>query len=166
MPRRPYAAQHGFAYLGVLLLIIVLGLALAALSVTWHTVERRDKEKELLFIGNQYRQAIRLYYENSPGTIKQYPRRLQELLDDNRYLVRQRYLRKTYADPITGESDWGEIRAPDGGILGVYSLSEKEPLKIDGFRLVDATFAGKLRYRDWEFSYVPPAQTANVPARL
>jgi len=150
------SSQRGFSYISVLILIVLMGLILTSLSTVWQTLQRRDREKELLFIGNQYRNAIRLYYESTPGTVKQYPMRLQDLLEDSRLLSRQRYLRKLYADPVTGEPNWGIVRAPNGGILGIYSLSEQSPLKVNGFKAIDASFAGKSRYRDWEFSYVPP----------
>jgi hypothetical protein len=68
----------------------------------------------------------------------------------------QRYLRRMYADPITGKREWGVIEAPGGGIMGVYSLSDQQPIKTGGFAARDSTFADTARYSDWTFSHVPP----------
>jgi hypothetical protein len=38
--------------------------------------------------------------------------------------------------------------------MGVYSLSEKEPLKVAGFTVENADFEGKTRYSEWKFEYV------------
>ncbi len=40
------------------------------------------------------------------------------------------------------------MKAPSGGILGVYSLSEDKPFKSAGFKPRDAAFAGAAKYSD------------------
>lgn len=147
--------QDGFTYLGVLFLVAILSAALAGTGVIWSTAQQREKEKELLFIGNAFRQAIGAYYQKTPGTIKRYPNNLGDLLKDNRQLVQTRYLRKIYDDPLTGQAKWGLVRAPDGGIMGVFSLSEKEPIKRF-FEQESADFVGTKKYSDWRFVYMPP----------
>lgn len=47
------------------------------------------------------------------------------------------------------------MTAPDGGIMGVRSLSDAKPIKTAGFELRDADLAVKSRYRDWRFVYYP-----------
>jgi len=155
--------QSGFTYIAVLVLIAVMGLGTASFATIWSTTAQRDKERELLFVGNQFRRAIAQYYEQSPGVVKQYPRRLEDLLEDNRFVGRQRHLRRLYVDPMTGRVDWGLVRAPDGGIAGVYSLSEKKAIKTAQFRERDFAFAGKSKYREWEFSYTPPVTAPRRP---
>ena len=147
--------QDGFTYLGVLFLVAILSAALAGTGVIWSTAQQREKEKELLFIGNTFRLAIGAYYQKTPGTIKRYPNNLGDLLKDNRQLVQTRYLRKIYDDPFTGQAKWGLIRASDGGIMGVFSLSEKEPIKRF-FEQESADFIGTKKYSDWRFVYMPP----------
>ena len=147
--------QDGFTYLGVLFLVAILSAALAGTGVIWSTAQQREKEKELLFIGNSFRQAIGAYYQKTPGTIKRYPNNLGDLLKDNRQLVQTRYLRKIYDEPFTGQAKWGLVRAPDGGIMGVFSLSEKEPIKRF-FEQESADFVGTKKYSDWRFVYMPP----------
>ena len=145
----------GFTYLAVLLLIAISTAALAATGVVWHQAGQREKERELLFVGDQFRQAIRLYYESTPGGVKRYPTRLEDLLADPRQPTLQRYLRKIYRDPLTKENNWGIVRSPEGGIMGVYSLSEEAPLKIGNFRQVDQAFENKSKYAEWQFIYNP-----------
>jgi len=147
--------QQGFTLAGALVLIAVLGAGMAAYGEFASHAMQREKEQELLFIGNQYRQAIGAYYERTPGTTKRFPQKLEDLLEDKRYPMPQRYLRRMYADPVTGKREWGLIASQDGGIMGVYSLSESEPLKSAGFAARDNTLAGTGRYSDWHFSYVP-----------
>lgn len=147
--------QSGFTYLAVLFLVAVLGAVLAATGMLWSTAQQREKERELLFVGNQFRNAIRQYYEKSPGAVKKYPNTLNDLLKDERQLSTQRYLRKIFIDPITKTNKWGLVLAPEGGIMGVYSLSEEHPFKTDNFRDGNQSFVGKTKYSEWQFAYTP-----------
>lgn len=133
-----------------------MGVALAAAGTLWHTAQMRDKERELLYVGDQYRKAIQLYYADA----KQYPRELDGLLKDPRAAALRRYLRKLYRDPITGTNEWGMIKAADGGIMGVYSLSDAAPFKTANFPQRYAEFEGKSKYSDWKFAYVAQIQRA------
>ena len=144
-------SNSGFTYIGLLILIAIMGVMLATIGTFWHTTQQRFREKQLLFIGNQFSQAITAYHQNTPGTAKQYPKKLEDLLADKRYPITARYLRKIFADPITGSTEWGLIKGADGGIAGVYSLSDMEPIKKDNFGKGNATFANKKHYSDWRF---------------
>lgn len=151
-----FANQRGLTYLALIFAVAILSLASAAASELWSTAQRRDKERELLIVGNQFRQAIGSYYETSPGSAKQYPHSLDDLLKDNRHLVTQRHLRKIFRDPITLKTEWGLVQAPTGGIMGVFSLSEGKPLKSANFEPRDKEFEEKKKYSEWKFVYVPP----------
>jgi hypothetical protein len=83
------------------------------------------------------------------------PTQLEDLLEDKRYPMPVRYLRRLYPDPITGETDWGLVKAGTR-IAGVYSLSDKTPMKQAGFPPDYQAFSGKTSYRDWIF-VVPPS---------
>jgi type II secretory pathway pseudopilin PulG len=150
--------QRGFTYLTVLFIVAILGGGLALVGQMWETVAKREKEAELLFIGHQYRKAIERYFLSGPQ--RQYPRTLEDLLKDPRRPGAERYLRKLYPDPLTGAAEWGLVKAPDGGILGVHSLSTDKPLKIAGFKLRDAGFERAQTYADWKFSHTLPAAPA------
>jgi type II secretory pathway pseudopilin PulG len=145
------APQRGFTYLGLMFAIAVLGITLATIGVVWSTQIRRDREAELLYIGNQYRAAIGRYL-NSGG---QYPRELADLVVDKRYPVARRYLRRIYPDPMTNSVDWELILAPEGGIMGVASRSQVKPIKVAGFSVANAAFESAECYCDWKFIYSP-----------
>jgi type II secretory pathway pseudopilin PulG len=117
------------------------------------TNDRRSREAELLFVGQAYQQAIQTYYQNSPGT-KSYPPDLPSLLQDDRTTTLQRPLRRLYIDPIT-LGQWGTVSAPDGGIMGVYSLSMQQPIKVNGFPAALIGFIGAKSYQGWQFVYQP-----------
>lgn len=138
----------GFTYLAVLFAVAILSGGLALVGEMWDTAAQREREAELLFAGNEYRVAIERYYLSGPQ--RQYPGSLEDLLEDPRRPGIERYLRRLYADPMTG-GEWIVIRDPQGGILGVHSASEAQPLKVAGFKRRDAGFAGAPRYADWRF---------------
>ena len=144
------AQATGFTYIGVLLAIAMVGFLLAAASQVWHTAQRREREAELLFAGNEIRRALAQYYFSSAGNGERYPRRLEDLLKDPRQPTVRRYLRKLYPDPITGSAEWGLVKSGDF-ITGVYSLSDEEPLKSAGFSFADRGFEGKTKYSEWIF---------------
>src|SRR5690349_2870507 len=150
----------GFTYLTALFLIAIMSAGLAVLGQMWQTASLRDREAELLYIGNQYRLAIQRYYLSGP---QQYPRTFQDLLKDPRAAGVKRHLRQLYPDPMTNSSEWAIVKGPDGGIMGVYSKSEEKPLKITNFKLRDRDFEKAAKYSDWKFVYVPNAGTA-IPA--
>ena len=143
--------QQGFTYLWVLFAVAILGVWLASAGVVWHFAQQREKERELLFVGSEYRDAIAQYYNHGPGGARQYPNELSDLLKDPRYLSTQRYLRRIYRDPMTWKSEWGLVKSSSGGIMGVYSLSSDKPIKTKNFRDIDQSFEGKTSYRDWKF---------------
>ena len=149
--------QRGFTYLGLLFAVALAGVALAATGVLWSTQRQREREQELLYVGNQIRQAIGSYYERSPGLVKRYPAKLDDLLKDDRYIGIQRHLRQPYRDPITGAREWGLVMAPEGGVMGVHSLSTGAAIKQAGFAAADAGLEGRSRYSDWAFVYRPVA---------
>jgi type II secretory pathway pseudopilin PulG len=157
------AAQSGFTYLYVLMLIALIGMGLAAAGTLWDTDARRAREAELLFVGDQYRQAIRSYYELEPAQPR-LPRSIDELLEDNRRPDIVRHLRRAYRDPLTGE-ELILIRAPDSqDIVGVASKATGQPFKHAGFQPEDEGFTGAARYAEWRFVFSPPVQpTAPAP---
>lgn len=145
----------GFTYISLLAIIAIMGIVLGAAGEVWHMALKREKERELLFVGDQFRRAIRLYYEHTPGQGRRYPESLKDLLSDPRYPSTRRYLRKIYTDPVSGSTEWGLVKGPAGEIIGVHSLSEDEPIKKSNFSLVDKKFEGRTKYTDWVFMYMP-----------
>ncbi len=156
--------SRGFTYLGLLLGVALFGLGLAAVGQVWSTTVKREREQELLFVGEQFRQAIGQYYESSPG-IKRYPRTLQDLVQDERTPAVRRHLRRIYLDPMTGTDRWALIMQGDQ-ILGVHSLSKDTPLKTGNFAALTGTFAEATADADWRFVYAPAGTTGAAAAAL
>ena len=152
----------GFTYLGILLAVAFLGIALAAVGTVWATTVQRDREAELLFVGKAYRDAIRSYYLHGAGGMR-YPPDLYELTEDHRFPIVRRHLRRIYADPMTGQPDWELIRSTDGGIMGVRSNSHKTPIKRANFDASESAFQDADCYCDWEFLFLPARTDRRLP---
>lgn len=149
--------NRGFAYIALLAVLTVIVLALGKASEDIAHSAAREREVQLLFVGKQYLHAIESYYENSPQDNKQYPRKLTELLADNRFLKPARHLRRLYADPVTGSTEWGLVRNEQGLIMGVFSLSDKMPIKTRFDYELQQSFGNEplLKYSNWKFVYRP-----------
>jgi len=76
----------------------------------WRHDAQREKEDELVFRGQQYVRAIRLFRTKNNNTL---PMRVDDL-------VQQRFLRKRYKDPITNDDfEWISAANPNpGGVQG------------------------------------------------
>ncbi|HWT70171.1 MAG TPA: type II secretion system protein [Pseudomonas sp.] len=149
IPSGKPTAQGGFTYLGVLLLIVVMGMGLASAGELWATSARRDRERQLLWVGTQYAQALRSYYRSSPG-LAQYPKELVDLLQDERFPSAKHHLRQLYPDPMGG-GEWFLMRGFDGRITGIASSNTDKPLKQVDFPAQWSDFNGMTSYKDWQF---------------
>ena len=144
------ARRSGFTYIGLLILIALVSVALTATAELISTAVQREREQDLLFVGIAYANAIDSYRRNSPG-VRQFPSSMEELLKDPRFPNTRRHIRRLYRDPITESSDWGIVRGPGNGIVGVYSKSQREPLKKAGFPRRYQNLTGAKQYSDWRF---------------
>lgn len=166
---------------------LLVGMAASAVLLSmalpvWSQAARREREAELVFRGEQYARAIRLYQRVHAGAL---PPDIETLLEE-------RFLRRRYRDPmvedgafrIVYESEAGELRgapaaaerpgeapelpavraAPDGslgaasegrgGVAGVVSRSTEPSLRI---------YNGGARYSEWLFLHTD-ASDAPGPA--
>lgn len=162
--------QRGFTYLGLIILVAILGLVGAAGLKMGSLLQRQAAEQELLDIGAQFSDALYSYAAATPPGQPQQPPNLAALLRDPRFPQVRRHLRKLYADPITGRAEWGLLYQPgSNGIIGVHSLSPAAALKVGNFEARFAGFDGKARLSEWHFmvdarvSSVPSAEPAAVP---
>jgi type II secretory pathway pseudopilin PulG len=152
--KRARQSAAGFTYIGLLALIVLIGLMLAAAGEVAATAARRERETQLLSVGHEYRAAIGRYWSHK----RAYPQTLKELLggapDDP---LPVRYLRRLYPDPMTNAVDWVLVPAPNGGIMGVTSSSKRAPLKTGHFDEAEQDFANASDYSEWQFTFVPGA---------
>lgn len=154
---------RGFTYVGLLVAIVLFALGSVGATHILSSSERAERERELLFCGAQFRAAIASYYLSGPGAPR-YPETLAQLLTDPRFPGVKRHLRKIFIDPVTGKAEWGLVMAPGGGIMGVHSLSEREPMKRANFEPPNEMLnlaergsqSGTYSYRDWQFVYLQP----------
>jgi type II secretory pathway pseudopilin PulG len=142
----------GFTYIGLLIVISIAGIGMSTVGVVWQTEMRREREIELLHIGTEFREAISSYRDATPGGIKQNPIKLEDLILDKRLPIIKRHLRKLYHDPITNSNKWGLVKE-QGAIVGVYSLSQLQPIKTSGFPPEYEVFGEAGTYQDWQFKY-------------
>lgn len=147
-------ANCGFILLGMLCLLVISGYILTQASAKWSDVVKREREQELLKVGDTIRKSIGSYYNATPGVVKQYPPSLDALLYDNRFPMPKRHIRKLYIDPVTQHEGWGIVVAPNGGVMGVNSLSGEKPFKQKNFRPIYQDFEDKDYYGEWYFVYV------------
>lgn len=153
--------NNGFILLGMLVLLMVSGFVLAQAGIRWRDEVQREREQELLKIGEAYRKAIGSFYNQTPDVVKQYPPSLDALLRDERFPQARRHIRKLYLDPITQREGWGIVEAPSGGVMGIYSLSDKVPFKTKGFRPQYKYMEDKKYYGEWYFVYLPVQAATN-----
>ena len=146
--------QAGFTYMGLLMVVAIAGIGMAGVGIVWHQDAQREREKELLFIGQAYRNAIGSYYENSPSTAKQFPQTLQDLILDTRFPSVKRHIRQLYADPFARDKDWNFV-LQQGKITGVYSNSTLKPIKKAGLPKEFEALDVAEKYEEWRFVYVP-----------
>jgi type II secretory pathway pseudopilin PulG len=152
--------QHGFSYLLVIFMVSIIAMMLLAGRAVEMTEQQRDRERELLFIGRQFQAALASYAQSGGGSgLAAYPISLDDLLEDKRYPMVKRHLRKIFVDPMTNSQDWG-LQMVGERIVGIYSRSQTKPLKQAGFDPDLVGFAGASKYSDWVFGW----QLQNIPA--
>jgi type II secretory pathway pseudopilin PulG len=151
----------------VLVIMAAMAILLTVAVETVSFQQRREKEEELIFRGNQIVEAIRLFRARNG----RFPLTLAELVN-----AKPRVLRKVWKDPMTGAADWepvflgeegtnvspGGLTPPPtptpgiggpaqggqktGPIIGVHSRSCAESIKV---------LDGHTRYCDWKFYFDP-----------
>jgi type II secretory pathway pseudopilin PulG len=150
----------------LLVAMAVMAILMSVAMPVWKHDARRAKEAELVWRGQQYVRAIRLYSQHMGGA-------LPPSIDA---LVSGRYLRKKYKDPITNDDfqvlgagspipgqggtdsargSIGSVSQPPGGgigqapvmgaIIGVVSKSKDESILV---------YQGRTHYNEWTFLYV------------
>jgi type II secretory pathway pseudopilin PulG len=120
--------EAGYVLLAVIFLTVVMLISLAVAAPKIATEIQRDRDVETIHRGEQYKRAIQLYYR----TFGAYPTSFDQLKQTNNI----RFLRKEYADPLTGKVDWkpvyygqahvrplGFFGQPLSGVAGVGAAS-------------------------------------------
>lgn len=98
--------------------------------------------------------ALETYRDASPGSAKDFPTELNDLLHDPRMLADKGYLSTWPVDPLTKKQEWGVIRNKLNQVVGVRSLSNESPTiyaKILSFR-GGAKYSEGLALGHWKFT--------------
>ncbi|HUE90393.1 MAG TPA: type II secretion system protein [Vicinamibacterales bacterium] len=101
--------ERGYAMAALLVGMTVMAVLMSAAMPVWSHYAQREKEEELIWRGQQYARAIGLFQ-------RKYANTFPPTVD---VLVEQKFLRKKYKDPVTGE-DFQPIPAtgmPGGGVI-------------------------------------------------
>lgn len=109
------AGQRGYAMAALLVGLSVMAVLMGVALPVWNKQAQREREEEYLFRAHEYARGILKFQRRAgPGT-------LPPSLD---VLVEQRFVRRKYKDPITGEDfqpvyqTAGPIGQPGGGAVG------------------------------------------------
>jgi type II secretory pathway pseudopilin PulG len=153
--------EAGFTYVGLIVLVAIIGLVGAATLKADALLRRAAAEQELLEIGAAFSAALTSYAEATPRGQLPQPPSLEALLKDPRVPGTRRHLRKIFVDPITGKAEWGIVWLNKGtgingsggsGVVAVYSLSEAKPLKQANFDARFQNFENREHLSEWKFS--------------
>ncbi|MFL6672546.1 MAG: type II secretion system protein [Massilia sp.] len=145
--------EAGFTYLGLVILLTIVGLVGAATLKVDSLLRRAAAEEELLETGAAFSAALQSYAAATPPGRPTQPPTLQDLLKDPRVPGLRRHLRKIFVDPVTGKGEWGVVyQGEQAGVLAVYSLSGARPLKLANFDARFQNFENKEHISDWKFT--------------
>jgi len=117
---RPRNAEAGYALLFVYMMAASVAIMLYMELPRIAFEAQRDKEQLLVDRGEAYERGIQLYFRK----FHQYPPTLEAL--DNTQNIR--FIRRRYADPMTGKNDWRLIHVGAGGVLTDSLLNKGKSL--------------------------------------
>jgi type II secretory pathway pseudopilin PulG len=162
------ANENGYALVALMVTIAVMLVALSAAVPSWRYLMKNDREEELIFRGGEIADAIARYQRRNGNA-------LPASLD---VLVKGKYLRHAYKDPMTRDGRWRFIR-PGEVLLGGQdpfqggrgsatvtttttrpSAFSQPTTVMGGFQSVASTsrdkslriFNGRTRYDEWVFA--------------
>ena len=112
-PSSSHSPDSGYALLTIIFLCALMLIAVAAATPPILNQGRREKEAELVWRGEQYARAVRLYYRKNG----RFPQNIEDLVDPKNGI---RYLRQAYKDPMNREDgSWRFIyMVPNGQLIG------------------------------------------------
>ncbi len=160
-----HASQRGVVLMGLVVLLALVGLAMVHFGESAAVARQRDREAQLLWVGQQYRAALESYYRATPGPVKHLPLSLEELVRDSRFPNPVRHLRQVYPDPMQPDVPWGIVKRGNQ-IIGVYSQADGAPLRRSGFTPGLESFEGATQYSAWRFLFIPRVASPTVPFPL
>src|SRR5258708_6230160 len=118
--------EQGYAILLVLFLATLMLIGAMAIAPNVLTEGRRQKEKEMIWRGNQYARGVKLYYRKTG----KFPTSLDDLTKPK--LGSLRFMRQPYKDPMNAkDGEWRLIYVgPTGQLIG--SLKPAQTIQMSG----------------------------------
>ena len=107
MSRTPDRREDGFSLVGAVAGITIMLTLMAMAMPAWRYVMQDSREEELIFRGTQIVEAIERYQKDK-----------RSLPVSFEVLVKGKYLRKAYADPMTQDGKWRLIHPGEGLVPG------------------------------------------------
>ncbi len=165
---RARGGEAGYSLVALMAAVAIMMIMMAAAVPSWRYVMKNDAEEELLFRGGEIADAIARYQRRNGNAL---PASLE-------VLVKGKFLRHAYKDPMTKHGRWKFIRpgetmvqaAPGargpGGVTTTTTTTTTRPSAfgspetvLGGFQGVASTstekslriFNGRTRYNEWLF---------------
>ena len=109
--RPPHTGRRdvGYALVALIASMTVALIAMAVAVPTWRHVVQNEREEELIFRGGQIADSIARYQRKNANAM---PTSIDQL-------VKGRYLRKAYKDPMTKDGEWRLVRQGEAILPGV-----------------------------------------------
>jgi hypothetical protein len=131
--RRHSSGESGYALLFAVFLVASMAVFAAIVTPNLLTEGKREKEQQLIWRGNQYVRAIRLYFQKNG----RFPANMEEL---EKGTLDVHFLRKEFKDPTSKEDgSWRPIYVnPSGQLVGsvkYHTLQEMAAQLGRGFEL-------------------------------
>ena len=119
-------SQGGYAILLVLFFVTLMLLASISIAPNILTEGRREKEKEMIWRGNQYVRGVKMFYRKTG----KFPASMDDLIKPK--LGSLRFMRQAYKDPMNAkDGDWRLIYVgPTGQLIG--SLKPQQTIQMAG----------------------------------
>ncbi|HVO10421.1 MAG TPA: hypothetical protein VMX54_06660 [Vicinamibacteria bacterium] len=112
-PAASWSRQGGYALVALMLTVALMLILMSAAGPYWRYLSRNDKEEELLFRGGEIADAVARYQRKNGNA-------LPPSID---VLVKGRFLRHAYKDPMTKDGKWRLVRPGEAiGALGANPL--------------------------------------------
>jgi type II secretory pathway pseudopilin PulG len=158
--------ERGFSLVAAMAAIAIMMFMMGAAVPSWRYVMKNAREEELLFRGMQIADAIERYQKKHGGAP---PTSMDQL-------VKGKFLRKDWKDPMTRDGEWRLLRQGEVGPMGMRPRPRRErggpggepgmgrdrglgafvgvasTSEDDSFR----TFNGQTQYDKWHFAAGQP----------
>jgi type II secretory pathway pseudopilin PulG len=114
------SGQAGYAMAALLVAMSVMAIMMTVAMPVWKQTAQREKEEELIWRGQQYQRAIGLFGRKFANA---FPPNLDVLVD-------QKFLRRKYKDPITGDDFLPLLQGQQGTTPGSGSRTAATPGRV------------------------------------